>query len=165
MWSKTSEQMSSSVNNLCSSSSWQAHMLSGLSNTWVQYLQWKSLHSKSRKFKIFDLFSHMTRTRCLTATWTFLCRLNFQFCPSSKVHGFSAVDLKPNGDDEVKMPRSKLLMWMEISSRKFAHFTRVHWVFSVCIDGVHGECRRVRGVDVWLLYAHWHPETDGGLQR
>uniref|UniRef100_A0A3P9B712 E3 ubiquitin-protein ligase n=1 Tax=Maylandia zebra TaxID=106582 RepID=A0A3P9B712_9CICH len=27
--------------------------------------------------------------------------LNFQFCPSSKVHGFSAVDLKPNGDDEM----------------------------------------------------------------
>ncbi|XP_067334930.1 E3 ubiquitin-protein ligase HECTD1 isoform X2 [Channa argus] len=27
--------------------------------------------------------------------------LNFQFCPSSKVHGFSAVDLKPNGDDEI----------------------------------------------------------------
>lgn len=28
-------------------------------------------------------------------------RLNFQFCPSSKIHGFFAVDLKPNGDDEV----------------------------------------------------------------
>ncbi|XP_070972549.1 E3 ubiquitin-protein ligase HECTD1 isoform X9 [Oncorhynchus clarkii lewisi] len=27
--------------------------------------------------------------------------LNFQFCPSSKVHGFSAVDLKPNGNDEM----------------------------------------------------------------
>ncbi|XP_014350279.1 E3 ubiquitin-protein ligase HECTD1 isoform X6 [Latimeria chalumnae] len=27
--------------------------------------------------------------------------LNFQFCPSSKVHGFAAVDLKPNGEDEV----------------------------------------------------------------
>ncbi|KAM9569752.1 E3 ubiquitin-protein ligase HECTD1-like isoform 12-T12 [Salvelinus alpinus] len=27
--------------------------------------------------------------------------LNFQFCPSSKVHGFSAVDLKPNADDEM----------------------------------------------------------------
>uniref|UniRef100_A0AAV2JG34 E3 ubiquitin-protein ligase n=1 Tax=Knipowitschia caucasica TaxID=637954 RepID=A0AAV2JG34_KNICA len=27
--------------------------------------------------------------------------LNFQFCPSSKVHGFSAVDLKTNGDDEM----------------------------------------------------------------
>ncbi|KAM9354686.1 E3 ubiquitin-protein ligase HECTD1 isoform 2-T2 [Pholidichthys leucotaenia] len=27
--------------------------------------------------------------------------LNFQFCPSSKIHGFSAVDLKPNGDDEM----------------------------------------------------------------
>ncbi|XP_060685015.1 E3 ubiquitin-protein ligase HECTD1 isoform X1 [Hemiscyllium ocellatum] len=27
--------------------------------------------------------------------------LNFQFCPSSKVHGFTAVDLKPNGDDEM----------------------------------------------------------------
>ncbi|XP_064192170.1 E3 ubiquitin-protein ligase HECTD1 isoform X7 [Anguilla rostrata] len=27
--------------------------------------------------------------------------LNFQFCPSSKVHGFSAVDLKPNGEDEM----------------------------------------------------------------
>ncbi|KAM9466848.1 E3 ubiquitin-protein ligase HECTD1 isoform 3-T5 [Clarias gariepinus] len=27
--------------------------------------------------------------------------LNFQFCPSSKVHGYSAVDLKPNGDDEM----------------------------------------------------------------
>uniref|UniRef100_A0A3B3V6I1 E3 ubiquitin-protein ligase n=1 Tax=Poecilia latipinna TaxID=48699 RepID=A0A3B3V6I1_9TELE len=27
--------------------------------------------------------------------------LNFQFCPSSKVHGFSAVDLKSNGDDEM----------------------------------------------------------------
>ncbi|KAM6973602.1 E3 ubiquitin-protein ligase HECTD1 isoform 3-T3 [Aplochiton taeniatus] len=27
--------------------------------------------------------------------------LNFQFCPSSKVHGFSAVDLKANGDDEM----------------------------------------------------------------
>uniref|UniRef100_A0A1A8DKU8 E3 ubiquitin-protein ligase n=1 Tax=Nothobranchius kadleci TaxID=1051664 RepID=A0A1A8DKU8_NOTKA len=27
--------------------------------------------------------------------------LNFQFCPSSKVHGFSAVDLKPNGDEEM----------------------------------------------------------------
>uniref|UniRef100_A0A8C1EAI7 E3 ubiquitin-protein ligase n=1 Tax=Cyprinus carpio carpio TaxID=630221 RepID=A0A8C1EAI7_CYPCA len=26
--------------------------------------------------------------------------LNFQFCPSSKVHGFSSVDLKPNGEDE-----------------------------------------------------------------
>lgn len=31
-----------------------------------------------------------------------LLRLNFQFCPSSKVHGFSAVDLKPNGDNEVR---------------------------------------------------------------
>lgn len=29
-------------------------------------------------------------------------RLNFQFCPSSKVHGFSTVDLKPNGEDEVE---------------------------------------------------------------
>lgn len=28
--------------------------------------------------------------------------LNFQFCPSSKVHGFSALDLKPNGDNEVR---------------------------------------------------------------
>ncbi|XP_042598378.1 E3 ubiquitin-protein ligase HECTD1 isoform X7 [Cyprinus carpio] len=27
--------------------------------------------------------------------------LNFQFCPSSKVHGFSSVDLKPNGEDEM----------------------------------------------------------------
>ncbi|XP_058847607.1 E3 ubiquitin-protein ligase HECTD1-like isoform X11 [Acipenser ruthenus] len=27
--------------------------------------------------------------------------LNFQFCPSSKVHGFTAVDLKPNGEDEM----------------------------------------------------------------
>ncbi|XP_041122678.1 E3 ubiquitin-protein ligase HECTD1-like isoform X11 [Polyodon spathula] len=27
--------------------------------------------------------------------------LNFQFCPSSKVHGFAAVDLKPNGEDEM----------------------------------------------------------------
>ncbi|XP_056867456.1 E3 ubiquitin-protein ligase HECTD1 isoform X2 [Takifugu flavidus] len=27
--------------------------------------------------------------------------LNFQFCPSSKVHGFSALDLKPNGDNEM----------------------------------------------------------------
>ncbi|XP_066550823.1 E3 ubiquitin-protein ligase HECTD1 isoform X12 [Amia ocellicauda] len=27
--------------------------------------------------------------------------LNFQFCPSSKVHGFSAVDLKPHGEDEM----------------------------------------------------------------
>ncbi|XP_052000987.1 E3 ubiquitin-protein ligase HECTD1 isoform X9 [Xyrauchen texanus] len=27
--------------------------------------------------------------------------LNFQFCPSSKVHGFSTVDLKPNGEDEI----------------------------------------------------------------
>ncbi|XP_060736191.1 E3 ubiquitin-protein ligase HECTD1 isoform X5 [Tachysurus vachellii] len=27
--------------------------------------------------------------------------LNFQFCPSSKVHGFSEVDLKPNGEDEM----------------------------------------------------------------
>nr|XP_055028637.1 E3 ubiquitin-protein ligase HECTD1 isoform X7 [Misgurnus anguillicaudatus] len=27
--------------------------------------------------------------------------LNFQFCPSSKVHGFSTVDLKSNGDDEM----------------------------------------------------------------
>ncbi|XP_039598288.1 E3 ubiquitin-protein ligase HECTD1 isoform X2 [Polypterus senegalus] len=27
--------------------------------------------------------------------------LNFQFCPSSKVHGFSVVDLKPNGEDEM----------------------------------------------------------------
>ncbi|GAA6103136.1 E3 ubiquitin-protein ligase HECTD1 isoform X3 [Tachysurus ichikawai] len=27
--------------------------------------------------------------------------LNFQFCPSSKVHGFSTVDLKPNGEDEM----------------------------------------------------------------
>ncbi|XP_056283262.1 E3 ubiquitin-protein ligase HECTD1 isoform X2 [Pseudoliparis swirei] len=27
--------------------------------------------------------------------------LNFQFCPSSKVHGFLAMDLKPNGDDEM----------------------------------------------------------------
>ncbi|XP_054653507.1 E3 ubiquitin-protein ligase HECTD1 [Dunckerocampus dactyliophorus] len=27
--------------------------------------------------------------------------LNFQFCPSSRVHGFSAVDLKLNGDDEM----------------------------------------------------------------
>ncbi|XP_024133712.1 E3 ubiquitin-protein ligase HECTD1 [Oryzias melastigma] len=27
--------------------------------------------------------------------------LNFQFCPSSKIHGFFAVDLKPNGDDEM----------------------------------------------------------------
>ncbi|KAI5622228.1 E3 ubiquitin-protein ligase HECTD1 isoform X1 [Silurus asotus] len=27
--------------------------------------------------------------------------LNFQFCPSSKVHGFSAVDLKSNGEDEM----------------------------------------------------------------
>lgn len=27
--------------------------------------------------------------------------LNFQFCPSSRVHGFSAVDLKSNGDDEM----------------------------------------------------------------
>ncbi|KAM9651970.1 E3 ubiquitin-protein ligase HECTD1 isoform 12-T12 [Morphnus guianensis] len=26
--------------------------------------------------------------------------LNFQFCPSSKVYGFTAVDLKPGGDDE-----------------------------------------------------------------
>ncbi|XP_034015677.1 E3 ubiquitin-protein ligase HECTD1 isoform X3 [Thalassophryne amazonica] len=29
--------------------------------------------------------------------------LNFQFSPSSKIHGFSAVDLKPNGDDEMVM--------------------------------------------------------------
>ncbi|XP_041131235.1 E3 ubiquitin-protein ligase HECTD1 isoform X11 [Polyodon spathula] len=27
--------------------------------------------------------------------------LNYQFCPSSKVHGFTAVDLKPNGEDEM----------------------------------------------------------------
>ncbi|XP_069807303.1 E3 ubiquitin-protein ligase HECTD1 isoform X4 [Dendropsophus ebraccatus] len=27
--------------------------------------------------------------------------LNFQFCPSSRVYGFSAVDLKPNGEDEM----------------------------------------------------------------
>lgn len=27
--------------------------------------------------------------------------LNFQFCPSSKVHGFSSVDLKSNGEDEM----------------------------------------------------------------
>lgn len=32
-------------------------------------------------------------------------RLNFQFCPSSKVHGFSALDLKPNGDNEVRTRR------------------------------------------------------------
>ncbi|KAG9480960.1 hypothetical protein GDO78_010299 [Eleutherodactylus coqui] len=29
--------------------------------------------------------------------------LNFQFCPSSRVYGFSAVDLKPNGEDEVRL--------------------------------------------------------------
>lgn len=28
-------------------------------------------------------------------------RLNFQFCPSSRVYGFTAVDLKPGGEDEV----------------------------------------------------------------
>ncbi|XP_065451481.1 E3 ubiquitin-protein ligase HECTD1 isoform X9 [Chrysemys picta bellii] len=27
--------------------------------------------------------------------------LNFQFCPSSRVYGFTAVDLKPNGEDEM----------------------------------------------------------------
>uniref|UniRef100_F6QKD9 E3 ubiquitin-protein ligase n=1 Tax=Xenopus tropicalis TaxID=8364 RepID=F6QKD9_XENTR len=27
--------------------------------------------------------------------------LNFQFCPSSRVYGFSAVDLRPNGEDEM----------------------------------------------------------------
>lgn len=35
-------------------------------------------------------------------TFFLFSRLNFQFCPSSKVHGFSAVDLKPNGDNEVR---------------------------------------------------------------
>lgn len=33
--------------------------------------------------------------------FVFFIRLNFQFCPSSKVHGFSSVDLKSNGEDEV----------------------------------------------------------------
>lgn len=31
-----------------------------------------------------------------------LCSLNFQFCPSSRVYGFTAVDLKPGGEDEVE---------------------------------------------------------------
>lgn len=35
-------------------------------------------------------------------TFLSFSRLNFQFCPSSKVHGFSALDLKPNGDNEVR---------------------------------------------------------------
>lgn len=27
--------------------------------------------------------------------------LNFQFCPSSRIYGFTAVDLKPSGEDEM----------------------------------------------------------------
>ena len=30
-----------------------------------------------------------------------VCRLTFQFSPSSKVYGFSEVDLTPNGGDKV----------------------------------------------------------------